>query len=608
LFDSGLMGAGTDGRGCGAVIEDRGGGEVVALVARLTELTARLAACPVAGVVEPEASRAHAALRRAIDSLGVTAARLLARVEADGRWATTRTGRGSRTFEDWLARDSRSSKAGARRQARLARALDEEAVPGLGDAVAAGSISLEHADVLTRLGPTSPARRSALTWGDSGDAAFLLGQATRLPVEQFAKEVQRWAAKVDPGADERGFRDATARVSCVLSARDNGVAMSGFLTSVDGAFFETALKAVAGVPAADDPRTHDQRMGAALGQMARLVLDHGLAAASSGGFRPHLSVHVSWDTLIGHVAALSAAQTTTPDRPARDGIPSLPAGWDAAVLADGTPIPPSVLARLACDSEVSRVVFGPDSQVLDVGRAERLYTRALRRAVVARDAHCAYPGCYQPPALCEVHHVRHWAAHGGETSIGNGVLLCWWHHDVAHRRHLTIQRNHPTARWEFYEPDGSPIRHPDGPPAREADRADVPRGPRPPRAGGATDIGPRPPGDDPRDIVPRPPGDNPRDIVPRPPGDDPRDIGPRPPGDNPRDIGPCPPGAGDATELGHVAGHPGACYGSTGQATGEPLADVLGAGDIGECGGAPEGSLGPRAGGRSREPGLFDVA
>jgi hypothetical protein len=297
-------------------------------------------------------------------------------------------------------------------------------------------------------------------------------------------------------------------------------------------------------------------MGAALGQMARLVLDHGLAAGSSGGFRPHLSVHVSWDTLVGQVAALSSAKTTTPGRPGEDGVPSVPAGWDAAVLADGTPIPPSVLARLACDSEVSRVIFGPDSQVLDVGRAERLYTRALRRAVVARDAHCSYPGCYQSPRRCEVHHVRHWAAHGGETSIGNGVLLCWWHHDVTHRRHLTIHRNRARARWEFYERDGTPIRHPGGPPG--------PQG-----------------GPSPMDEAPGAPGGK---------NESSRDVGlagGRPGADQRRDINP-------------ADGRP--------RARGRPAAPAAGENRAGQGGETPDGSLGESADGRGPGPGLVDVA
>jgi hypothetical protein len=62
----------------------------------------------------------------------------------------------------------------------------------------------------------------------------------------------------------------------------------------------------------------------------------------------------------------------------------------------------------------------------------------MRRAVIARDQHCVYPGCDQPPARCEVHHaVRHWAD-GGDTSITNSALLCWHHHQLVDTRNITM--------------------------------------------------------------------------------------------------------------------------------------------------------------------------
>lgn len=458
---------------------------LVALVEDLAAMAARVAQYPVAGLVEPDASTVHAALRRVQDQVGIAAARVLARVEADGRWATTRAGRGARDFEDWVAAETNGSRAGARRQARLARAVDEGSVPGLADAVVGGGVSLEHAEVLTRLGPTTQARREALRSGGTGrDAAHLLEQATGLGVDEFTKEVKRWAALVDPSADERGHREATGRVSCTLGPQDGGVGMTAFMTAVDGACFEQALSAVAGVPAADDVRTHAQRMGAALGDMARLVLDHGLAAGSSGGFRPHVSVHVSLETLIAQVQAVSSTEAAEHGARGAAAFPAIPPGWEAAVLADGTPIPACVLARLACDSEVSRVVFGPDSQVLDVGRAERLYTGALRRAVIARDRHCAYPGCDRPPRFGEIHHVRHWAA-GGATSLENGILLCWFHHDVVHSRYLRIHRDHARGRWDFAEADGTPIPHPGARPPDRGPDWQPDRGPDPGPACGA---------------------------------------------------------------------------------------------------------------------------
>lgn len=431
------------------------GCELVSSVDRLSVVMAELAACSVAHLVEPDASRVHAALRAAQDAIGLVAAKVLGRIEADGRWATT-TGRGARDLDGWLAQESGGSRAGARRQTRLARAVSDETIPGLADAVTGGRVSLEHADVLTRLAPTSSLRKAALVGPDStGNAAYLLGKAATMGVGEFTTLVKRWAARIDPTADERGHRDATTKVTCALTPRDDDtVAMSAVMTTVDGAAFDAALTAVAGIPSIEDSRTHAQRMGAALGDMARLILDHGLAAGRSGGFRPHLTVTVSLDSLAAQVTAIET-------RAGEHAWPELPSGWEPAVLADGSPIPASVLARLACDSEVSRVVFGPASQVLDVGRTQRLYTGSLRRAVVARDRHCSYPGCDRAPARCEVHHVRSWAA-GGETSLANGILLCWWHHEVVHTRHQRIHRDHTRGRWDFHGADGTPIPHPGG--------------------------------------------------------------------------------------------------------------------------------------------------
>ncbi len=43
---------------------------------------------------------------------------------------------------------------------------------------------------------------------------------------------------------------------------------------------------------------------------------------------------------------------------------------------------------------------------LDAGTPTNLITGALRRAVIARDRHCVFPGCDTPPAACQVHHLN----------------------------------------------------------------------------------------------------------------------------------------------------------------------------------------------------------
>ncbi len=54
---------------------------------------------------------------------------------------------------------------------------------------------------------------------------------------------------------------------------------------------------------------------------------------------------------------------------------------------------------------------------LDIGAVTDIIPPHLRRAIIARDRHCAAPGCDQPPAACQVHHVIP-RSRGGTTSLG----------------------------------------------------------------------------------------------------------------------------------------------------------------------------------------------
>jgi hypothetical protein len=86
--------------------------------------------------------------------------------------------------------------------------------------------------------------------------------------------------------------------------------------------------------------------------------------------------------------------------------------------------------------------FNSRSIPLDIGWSRDIPAN-IRRAVVLRDRHCAWPGCRQPPSHCDVHHLRH-KRDGGETSLWNCALLCQFHHDVCiHRRGWRLVL-HPT--------------------------------------------------------------------------------------------------------------------------------------------------------------------
>ena len=65
------------------------------------------------------------------------------------------------------------------------------------------------------------------------------------------------------------------------------------------------------------------------------------------------------------------------------------------------------------------------------------------------------PDVHGTPALGELHHVDHWAR-GGSTDVNSGILLCWYHHDVVHRLHITISRS-PTGGWTFTSRHGTEL-------------------------------------------------------------------------------------------------------------------------------------------------------
>jgi len=92
-----------------------------------------------------------------------------------------------------------------------------------------------------------------------------------------------------------------------------------------------------------------------------------------------------------------------------------------------------LLRMVACDCSVTRIIFGPEGEILDVGRKTRVWTPAQRRAIVARDRHCQGKGCRAPARDCDIHHTDHWAD-GGSTSVAKGILFCRPCHTTEHAK------------------------------------------------------------------------------------------------------------------------------------------------------------------------------
>ena len=101
--------------------------------------------------------------------------------------------------------------------------------------------------------------------------------------------------------------------------------------------------------------------------------------------------------------------------------------------------------RLACEADLVPAVLGTKSQLLDVGRTQRLVPPAIRLAAWLRDGGCSYPGCTVPAQWCDAHHGIPWWENG-DTSLANTAMLCGRHHTLVHDRdlHCTITDTHVT--------------------------------------------------------------------------------------------------------------------------------------------------------------------
>ncbi len=126
---------------------------------------------------------------------------------------------------------------------------------------------------------------------------------------------------------------------------------------------------------------------------------------------------------------------------------------------DGLTQPVSVgaLRRAAADAEVIPAILGGESEILNWGRARRMFTPAQRLALVERDGGCAW--CNAPPSWCEAHHIRWWDRDTGPTDLTNAVLMCARCHHRVHRDGWEIEVRNQMVRF-IPPPSVDPARTP----------------------------------------------------------------------------------------------------------------------------------------------------
>ena len=182
----------------------------------------------------------------------------------------------------------------------------------------------------------------------------------------------------------------------VATCPDGGLSLSGYLDPIGGEAVRSALEPLARKQGSDDERDRCQRMADAL-----------VDVVGGGTGKASIQVTTTLETLAG-----------------LDGSP-------AADLQYGPPVSVETLRQLACDCSITRVLLDAESQVIELGRARRLPSAPMRRALDARDKGCKWPGCDRPAKWCAPHHFRSWTQNG-PTNLDNLVLLCHRHHSLVH--------------------------------------------------------------------------------------------------------------------------------------------------------------------------------
>jgi hypothetical protein len=318
----------------------------------------------------------------------------------------------------------------AQRLVRRANALEEMPLTAL--AYDRGAVSGAQVDVL------------AETRGAAPDAfADTEGQLVELamdtpPVRELRKKLDYWLDQVarEDLADERHL---VREIRALNLRREQGMMRINGWTDIESGE-ELAARLDPGPPIPGDTRTVAARRADLLLEMVQSNTD-----------RPGLIVHVSSETLLEAKPGISETES-------------------------GIFLTAEEIRRISCDAHLTRVIFGTDSQPLDVGRTKRLVTPPLRIAVVARDLHCVFPGCDRPASWCDIHHLIPWSQ-GGPTSLDNLVMLCRHHHTLIHEGGWRIEGI--PGHLNFYRPDGSELD--DNPPPRPVPSPfQDPRPPRPP--------------------------------------------------------------------------------------------------------------------------------
>ena len=385
-------------------------------------------------------------------------------------------------------------RSDAARNVRTAAELEQ--LPNAQSALAGGEMCMANAARLAR------AARQTSPEAVQGDPE-LVDLAKTLPPDEFAQASARWTAKHQSAASlaQQHRRNRRNRNVRFWNGDDGTLQMRGAFDAEMGARIQDRIRAEAerlrqadrrllrngpehnstacndtaldGTAGQSAVRTRDQRMADALDGVLAHTRPAPAAAAThdpapdDGGGSGNGCSHASCDGTGLAGPSVPATQLIVradlsdllgrpgsnggiADASSFGGIGGTGSLGGGGEIPGTGPVPTNVVDRLACNADISIVLFGKEFTPVYEAVVSRAPTAAQRRALIARDGACI--GCGASPGDCEAHHIIPWKC-GGPTKIDNLVLVCWSCHDRIHDHNWqVIKRNN---RYRLIPPDGA---------------------------------------------------------------------------------------------------------------------------------------------------------
>lgn len=442
--------------------------EIAQAALRLDAATSDLTALTAAGGVEQVSIGSLPAfltlLIRSIDAAQAVASRTTAQVHVTGAALDAVFG----STRSWLARTAhisgREASAIIKRSMALRNGCSatwEAWNDGRISGAAAREISIGLDSVYRGVPSSISARERPLA------EEILVGLAEVATVEDVARSIGRLRDAVVPDGSSAAAMEAhdaqqltcapvgaMAVLTAYLDHEGQAVVMTALDQIVDGWYRAGSLHPEdldQGSPALDPVSRRLRRphlLALALVELARRQLENGVLG-SRHGTKPHVM-------LTADVVDVAAGLPGYLRVPGHDEPTSVPADTVRRIMCDAD-LTAVVTSLVRPDHEGAATASAPDDdeehagptvvgltgselaawlrrefvEVLWVHRTERSVHPRLRRALDARDRHCAFPGCRIDTSRTEAHHVHEWE-HGGLSTLANTVLLCSKHHHSVH--------------------------------------------------------------------------------------------------------------------------------------------------------------------------------